>query len=84
MHHAQRRADPLDDRQRDVPASRPAAGRDLRIARLTVSIIEWIRRRPLSMSILGAVADGVRAGADRYMAFITFFDVAGFRQDGAR
>ncbi len=42
---------------------------------IALSIIEWIRRRPLSMSILEPLQTGCALVLIGYMAFITFFDV---------
>jgi regulator of sigma E protease len=42
---------------------------------IALSIIEWIRRRPLSMSILEPVQTACAVALIGYMAFITFFDV---------
>ncbi|HEV3271330.1 MAG TPA: RIP metalloprotease RseP [Candidatus Methylacidiphilales bacterium] len=42
---------------------------------ITLSIIEWIRRRPLSMSILEPLQTACALALIGYMAFITFFDV---------
>jgi regulator of sigma E protease len=42
---------------------------------IALSLIEWIRRRPLSMSILEPIQTGCALLLIGYMAFITFFDV---------
>jgi regulator of sigma E protease len=42
---------------------------------IALSIIEWIRRRPLSMSILEPLQTACALALIGYMAFITFFDV---------
>jgi regulator of sigma E protease len=42
---------------------------------IALSLIEWIRRRPLSMSILEPVQTACALALIGYMAFITFFDV---------
>ena len=42
---------------------------------IALSIIEWIRRRPLSMSILEPLQTACALVLIGYMAFITFFDV---------
>jgi regulator of sigma E protease len=42
---------------------------------IALSIVEWIRRRPLSMSILEPVQTFCALALIAYMAFITFFDV---------
>jgi regulator of sigma E protease len=47
---------------------------------ITLAIIEWIRRRPLSMSILEPLQTACALVLIGYMAFITFFDV----QDSGR
>jgi regulator of sigma E protease len=47
---------------------------------IALSIIEWIRRRPLSMSILEPVQTVCALALIGYMAFVTFFDV----QDAGR
>jgi len=47
---------------------------------IALSIIEWIRRRPLSMSILEPLQTACALVLIGYMVFITFFDV----QDSSR
>jgi regulator of sigma E protease len=42
---------------------------------IALSLIEWVRRRPLSMSILEPVQTACALALIGYMAFITFFDV---------
>jgi regulator of sigma E protease len=42
---------------------------------IALSIIEWIRRRPLSMRILEPLQTACALALIGYMAFITFFDV---------
>jgi regulator of sigma E protease len=42
---------------------------------IALSVIEWIRRRPLSMSILEPLQTACALALIGYMAFITFFDV---------
>ena len=42
---------------------------------IALSIIEWIRRRPLSMHILEPLQTACALALIGYMAFITFFDV---------
>ena len=42
---------------------------------IALSILEWIRRRPLSMSILEPLQTACALVLIGYMAFITFFDV---------
>jgi regulator of sigma E protease len=42
---------------------------------ILLSIIEWIRRRPLSMAILEPLQTGCAILLISYMAYITFFDV---------
>ncbi len=42
---------------------------------IALSIIEWIRRRPLSMSILEPLQTACALALIGYMGFITFFDV---------
>jgi regulator of sigma E protease len=42
---------------------------------IALSLIEWIRRRPLSMSILEPLQTACALALIGYMAFITFFDV---------
>ena len=42
---------------------------------IALSLIEWVRRRPLSMSILEPVQTACAVVLIGYMAFITFFDV---------
>jgi regulator of sigma E protease len=42
---------------------------------IMLSLIEWVRRRPLSMSILEPVQTACALVLIGYMAFITFFDV---------
>ncbi len=47
---------------------------------ITLSIIEWIRQRPLSMSILEPLQTACALAIIGYMAFITFYDL----QDAGR
>ncbi len=47
---------------------------------IMLSLIEWVRRRPLSMSILEPLQTACALALIGYMAFITFFDV----QDAGR
>jgi regulator of sigma E protease len=47
---------------------------------IALSILEWIRRRPLSMAILERVQTGCALALIGYMAFITFYDL----QDSGR
>jgi regulator of sigma E protease len=42
---------------------------------IALSLIEWVRRRPLSMNILEPVQTACALALIGYMAFITFFDV---------
>jgi regulator of sigma E protease len=42
---------------------------------IALSLVEWIRRRPLSMSILEPLQTACALALIGYMAFITFFDV---------
>jgi len=42
---------------------------------IALSLIEWVRRRPLSMSILEPLQTACAIALIGYMAFITFFDV---------
>jgi regulator of sigma E protease len=42
---------------------------------IALSLIEWVRRRPLSMSILEPLQTACALALIGYMAFITFFDV---------
>jgi regulator of sigma E protease len=42
---------------------------------ILLSVIEWIRRRPLSMAILEPLQTGCALLLISYMAYITFFDV---------
>jgi len=42
---------------------------------ILLSIIEWIRRRPLSMAILEPLQTACAVLLISYMAYITFFDV---------
>jgi len=42
---------------------------------IALSLIEWVRRRPLSMSILDPLQTACAIALIGYMAFITFFDV---------
>jgi regulator of sigma E protease len=42
---------------------------------IALSLVEWVRRRPLSMSILEPVQTACALALIGYMAFITFFDV---------
>jgi regulator of sigma E protease len=42
---------------------------------IALSLIEWVRRRPLSMNILEPVQTACAVAIIGYMAFITFFDV---------
>jgi len=42
---------------------------------IALSLIEWVRRRPLSMKILEPVQTACALALIGYMAFITFFDV---------
>ena len=42
---------------------------------IALSLIEWVRRRPLSMNILEPLQTACALALIGYMAFITFFDV---------
>jgi regulator of sigma E protease len=42
---------------------------------IALSLIEWVRRRPLSMSLLEPLQTACAVALIGYMAFITFFDV---------
>ena len=51
---------------------------------IALSLIEWVRRRPLSMSILEPVQTACALALIGYMAFITFFDVQDSGKNGLR
>jgi regulator of sigma E protease len=47
---------------------------------IALSVIEWIRRRPLTMSILEPLQTGCALVLIGYMVYITFYDL----QDSSR
>ena len=51
---------------------------------IALSLIEWIRRRPLSMSILEPLQTACALVLIGYMVFITFFDVQDSGKHGLR